>query len=293
MFSQVPARPVLLCIVGDSRCGSTLLQYLLAAQPGVVALGELRRLESFLAEDRACGCGTPIRECPWWSGLLARAGLDRRLPATLPSASRWRRWLGDGLLLLAWRLGRPDWARRWLPRRAAIADDAAGLALAAAGEAALLVDNSKDPGHFLTLTLQDSIAVQPVVLLRDGRAVVWSQIRRTGVDAGTAIRHWRRVMRAIALLRRGGPRAPIVLRYEDICREPRVALARLLGLAGLTLGEPRRPDLHAIGGSPDFRPVTLDALEADERWRQQMPAALQARFERQAGALNRRLGAAA
>jgi hypothetical protein len=174
-----------------------------------------------------------------------------------------------------------------------VADHVARLALAAAGNAGMVVDSSKDPGHYLTLTLQDRIAVQPVILLRDGRAVVWSQIRRTGIDPGRAIRHWCRVMRAVALLRHGAPVAPLVVRYEDICRDPRAALTRLLATAGLPFGEPAVPDLHAIGGSPDFQPSQLDELRVDERWREDMPVALQARFERAAGRLNRRLGAAA
>ena len=288
-----PDPPTLLCIVGDSRCGSTLLQYLLASQPGVVALGEVRRLEIFLAENRHCTCGAPVGECRWWRHLRRSAGLQDRGPATSPPAGRVSRWLGEILLLLSWRVGRLEVARRWLPRRAAIARDVADLALAAAGNAQVVVDSSKDPGHYLTLMLQDRIAVRPVVLLRDGRAVVWSQIRRTGLPVGRAIRHWRRVMLAIEQVQQGAAEPPLMLRYEDLCREPRAALSRVLAAAGMSLGEPATPDLHAIGGSPDFQPSQLDELRVDERWREEMSVALQTRFERTAGRLNRRLGAAA
>lgn len=288
-----PDRPILLCIVGDSRCGSTLLQHLLASQPGVVALGEVRRLERFLKENRTCGCGVPIGECQWWHDLLRRAGMGGRTPATQPSPHRLQRLLGDALLLLAVRLGWTGWLAPWLARRRAAARDVADLALAAAGDAGLVIDSSKDPGHYATILLQDRIAVQPVVLLRDGRGVVWSQVRRGGADLVKAIRHWRRVMRATELLMHSGPVPPIVLRYEDVCRDPRAALASLLALVGRSVGEPGKPDLHVIGGSPDFRPSRLDALRVDERWREEMPAAMQARFERGAGRINRRLGAAA
>jgi hypothetical protein len=64
-------------------------------------------------------------------------------------------------------------------------------------------------------------------------------------------------------------------------------------VAGLQLGPPVRPELHAIGGSPDFQPTPHESLRVDERWKEQMPAAMQARFERLAGAVNRRAGAAA
>lgn len=84
-----------------------------------------------------------------------------------------------------------------------------------------------------------------------------------------------------------------MLRYEDVCRAPRAALSQLLGMAGLSLDEPAMPDLHAIGGSPDSRSAPLDELQVDDRWKDQMPAATLARFERRAGALNRRIGAAA
>ncbi|MBM3507047.1 MAG: sulfotransferase, partial [Alphaproteobacteria bacterium] len=51
------SNPTILCIVGDSRSGSTLLQYLLGMQPDVATVGELRRLGQLLAEGRPCSCG--------------------------------------------------------------------------------------------------------------------------------------------------------------------------------------------------------------------------------------------
>ena len=48
----------ILYLVGDSRSGSTLLQHLLSLQPGVHALGELRRL------------GALAREAPDFLGAL-------------------------------------------------------------------------------------------------------------------------------------------------------------------------------------------------------------------------------
>ena len=66
---------LVLYIAGTGRSGSTVLANILGEVDGVFAAGEVRYLwQRGLKEDRLCGCGLPVRECPVWSKVLALAG---------------------------------------------------------------------------------------------------------------------------------------------------------------------------------------------------------------------------
>lgn len=224
-------RPQILCIIGDSRSGSTLLQYLLATQPGVAAVGELRRLAQLVREGRPCSCGRALHECPRWGPILAR--LDLR-PQPRPRVSK---RAGEAAGLLAGvPLGRPA-ARRAVPAAARAADQAATVyrLLGEQEQCRVIVDSSKDPGHALELALNGEITVHPLYLFRDGRAVVHSKVRRTNIDPDVAIRHWRRLTTGMLWLRR--LRAGTTVHYEDLCADPRAALFG--GQSGLSRSERR------------------------------------------------------
>src|SRR6266571_3275615 len=76
------ARPTVLFIAGASRSGSTMLDLLLGELDGYVAAGELRNLWGHgLLDGWRCGCGEPVKSCPFWRSVLERAGLDRVDPA--------------------------------------------------------------------------------------------------------------------------------------------------------------------------------------------------------------------
>jgi hypothetical protein len=59
---------------GLGRSGTTLLERMLGEVPGVCALGEVVHLwQRDVAGNEACGCGTPFRDCPFWTEVGARA----------------------------------------------------------------------------------------------------------------------------------------------------------------------------------------------------------------------------
>ena len=53
----------ILFIVGSSRSGSTLLERLLNELPGVLSVGELKRMwRRGFVENRLCSCGQPFHD---------------------------------------------------------------------------------------------------------------------------------------------------------------------------------------------------------------------------------------
>ena len=283
-----------LCIVGDSRSGSTLLQYLAATQWGVATAGELRRLPQLIRDRKACSCGAPVADCAYWRVVLEHAGIAPAALHAPPGGWHQRRGELAGAATLA---GVPRrLARLAAPDAAALADQYATLhgALAGVSGARVVVDSSKDIGQALVLALQARLAVRPVFLFRDGRAVIHSQVRRTGIDVGLAVRHWVRLTKSMLLMRRIAGARGVTVMYEDLCARPQAALTALLAPFGVEvqLRDPPPPSepMHFLGGSPGFTVTSVELLAPDEGWRTSAPPALLGTFEALAGPLNRRLG---
>src|SRR5258706_786037 len=71
--TALPAVRVLF-IGGMGRSGSTLLDRMLGSAPGVVSVGELRKFwRRGVVTNELCGCGQPIRECPFWRDVAREA----------------------------------------------------------------------------------------------------------------------------------------------------------------------------------------------------------------------------
>ena len=78
----------LVYIGGYGHSGSTLLEYLLAASPEVIACGEVASVLRERGRKAKCTCRRDIKDCPVWGCSLLR---PRRLTAC-PMWSSHPRW---------------------------------------------------------------------------------------------------------------------------------------------------------------------------------------------------------
>lgn len=72
-------------IAGNAHSGSTLLDLLLSAHPGICGLGEVTKVfKTFtdkMADYELCSCGEPVNKCPFWSKQLEfQIGADYSYP---------------------------------------------------------------------------------------------------------------------------------------------------------------------------------------------------------------------
>lgn len=280
------SRLSVLCIVGDSRSGSTLLQALLGAPAGSATVGELRRLGTFLREERKCSCGQPVPQCGYWSDVLQRAHVaDADLHATVRSHA--------ALAGLAARMVRPRFGRALAPGAAQTASTFGRIyrAVSDVTGARVVVDASKDPRHFFAMGLQ-MVDVRPLLLHRDGRAVVHSKVRRAGLTYVRATDNWVQVARVMSWIVKM-PDARTVT-YEDVCGDPAAVISSVLGRLGVVVapGETMSAaeDMHFLGGSPGFSLADAEPIHEDTAWRREASPSMLAYFERKAGARNRALG---
>jgi len=159
----------------------------------------------------------------------------------------------------------------------------------------VVVDTTKSPARMKALYLAAQERFRVLYLVRDGRAVAYSRMRREGVGMAQAARIWKLDHVKYLLTRLTIPPSAVMrVRYEDLCRDPRAELARICGFLGLAFTESmldfRNPDRHMIGGNPMRFRRQESEIVLDERWRRELTPADLATFERSAGRLNRRLG---
>ena len=252
----------LVYIGGYGHSGSTLLEYLLTARPGVVACGEVvssirrgTKTRSTL-KNKECTCGQMAEDCPVWS--VAYSAADRS----------------------------PGWTHDRLVH---------ALLQQLNGRYAGMVDSSKtawgglsSPFRFRRDMGSDFHLIH---LVRDPRAVFWSVLkqkrRRARRHGYTPLHHgllgiWTALAWSVAnlsceLLGLIHPHAYVRVRYEDLAQSPAAVLqslyAKLLPNVQWNLDEigtsNNRHQLH--GNAMRFRQLSVAEVREDLSWKTEMP----------------------
>ena len=275
---------------GHGRSGSTLLSRLLGNVPGITSVGELRYIwDQGVLRDHGCGCGCSFSHCQFWTAVgqeafggwspeVAERALELRhlverrryLPMlTLPQVS-------------------PSFARN-LREYAELMSKLYG-AIATVSGTDVVVDTSKYPSTAYVLRRVPGIDLSIVHLVRCSLGVCWSwtkTVARPDRNGKPLARYpyWRSALNwtldnaAIdALAALGVPRT--LLRYEDLVREPRQQVQRLLAALQVSADGPALDFLsghtvllvadHSVAGNPNRFRTGPQQLRLDDEWRRQM-----------------------
>ena len=274
-----------LYLAGTMRSGSTILGRLLGELPEAVHVGELGQLTRIPAyEAMRCECRNSVADCSFWQAVLAQA-------------------FGafDETDIAAFQVTRAEYRLRTLPRlllpRSATQNRRLDTYLTALGAlytavrdisgASVIVDGSKDPLYASLLSQVPVIDLQVVHLVRDSRAVAFSQQRIKKDPAvvpnpaqlarfppwQTALQ-WNAVTSLLDTARH--PR-PLLLRYEDFVADPSAAVERVWAMTGRPLPPLeflQAPALtlaqgHSAAGNPD-RFQSEVRIKPDVEWRTKM-----------------------
>ncbi|MEU8423274.1 sulfotransferase [Micromonospora sp. NPDC048835] len=282
-----------LYLAGSGRSGSTLVTTVLGQLPGFFAAGELRYLwRRGILEDRPCGCGSPLADCPLWARV--RADLTDADPAGIAARLAQRlRLRGLPALLRRRRRGQPPVAGhpddRHLARLyASIAEHAL-----AGGSDGVIVDSSKLPPYGALLGSLPGIDLYVLHVVRDPRATAYSWRRRRPLDGragdelmsrppvGKAALLWL-VWNTATVRLWGGRRAPgryLRVRYEDFVADPAGTTARIAGFVGASPDElpfptpstVRLTPTHSVAGNPSRHRTGLVDVVADTEWLTGLP----------------------
>jgi hypothetical protein len=250
----------LVYIGGYGHSGSTLLEYLLAASPKVIACGEVASVLRDRLPKGKCTCGRRVKECPVWGPIFAA-------PETLHTMTH------------------QDLAR------ALLAQDR--------GAHAVLVDSSKTAWRSIAvpfrLNRELGADFQFVHLVRDPRGVSWSAVEKAGrrgrrplmpLRCGSAALGWWIANLACDAFGRRYPERYVRLNYEELARSPRETMRDLF--AKLVPGSKWRPEAMGMsdnrhqfhGNRMRSESLSLADVKEDVAWTRDMPRVSLARSSR-------------
>jgi hypothetical protein len=279
-------------IGGLGRSGSTLLDRILGQIPGFFSAGEIRDLwQRGLRENRLCGCGTPFRDCTFWTnvGEEAFGGWDRVDLDEVQAAARTVDRHGLVPLLIAPKLWPPF--HRSLRRYTSTLSALYG-AIRDVGNTRLIVDSSKAPSSAFVLRQLPDLDLRAIHLIRDSRGVAYSwakQVVRPDVVGKVVYMHRYRPHRIglrwvtrnalMELLGRLGV-PEVRVRYESLVTSPRVEVERIVrmvdeevpaeDLSFISNGHVELRANHTVMGNPMRMDSGKIVLRMDDEWRRAM-----------------------
>lgn len=208
----------ILYIAGAPHCGSTMLDIMLGAVPGVVSTGEIDNLY----KRDPCACGQLPDQCPTWGPVLAAPGMpDRRQLEALSRLSQRER----GFVEL--------WASPGKCRRYAEVQDRVFDAIVQATGAHTVIDSSKYVTRAIALLRGSRYDVRVLHLIRDPRGYLNSINKRRlarGASRSYApvVGKWLLKNAAASVVVRSIAGARYLrIRYEDLMLHPEPVLQRI------------------------------------------------------------------
>ncbi|MFQ5796789.1 MAG: sulfotransferase, partial [Candidatus Bipolaricaulia bacterium] len=264
----------LIYILGSGHCGSTLLDLLLNGHSQILGLGEIKSIGKYTASAEESGDNwvhTPfwqkVKGCYEKTSQASFAQID----ISNPKWSIARSWDAEDI---------ETWTRP---------NDLLLSCIHRVSGAKMLTDASKFPHRLYLLQRAGLFDIRVIHLVRDGRAVMNSYIRKYG-DFGTALRRWASPALLAFSLRRNFTKTDwLRIRYEELATRPKDTLKRVC--AFLEVGF--EPKMLAFRGHPYFgiggnrMRYRGDAhIFLDERWKGELKLRHQLAFSLIAGWLN-------
>lgn len=252
------AKPKVVLIVGSAHGGTTILNMVLGQHPQIFATGKLRDFPhgSLFTEDNVCSCGAAAQTCPFWSEIREQYRPIQDMPD-----------------------------QQKIPRLFEIISRVSGLPF--------VCDVSHNVGYAQQLANTSGIDLYLVNVIRDGRGVVHSRIRkdyRIGrlksslrcriKRVFTVSRRWLWQRREFARLNKRLGSKAVYIQYEELCRDPHAALRPVGDCLGLDFdeigkslgdGQPFKRVPHLIRGNEVLRSGSNIVLRHDTAYRKAMP----------------------
>jgi hypothetical protein len=318
----------LVYICGSGHSGSTLLDMMLGGHQQISSLGEIHRFYLSMNKDtppHLCACGKKLMECAFWSKVLIELqsflglsdqdslkSLVTTDPAYLkisdeifafrevePVRPRNYSFSVNALAMIigsksAWRILSSHSAEVRLQHTIVRNSLAIYEAVRRAWRTPIIVDSTKNPNRMKALYLASQQPFRAIYLLRDGRAVCSSRMKRQKLPMETCARIWKAEHRKQWLAQLTIPHRLITkVCYEDLCGNPPKELEKICKVLGIDFQPSMlefRNSRHNLGGNPmRWRPEETRII-LDDKWRHELQTKDLLTFERIAGKLNRKLG---
>ncbi len=235
----------LIYILSPSYSGSTIFDLALGTHPRVLSLGEVHRIaapqrERIMSFGNRCSCGKRLHECDVWEerrrAAFSRIGIrptsDWSELGFGPSYSFFNNppaQVFNNSLYLLHRL-MPGKMKRLNPSSyyGAKLQWAFFRSIAEHHHKDVIVDSSKSITPLSALASVNPEAITVVRLIRDGRGVVHSNLRRGIDDVRRATMRWLNQSRRLDAVIRRIKSETMTIKYEDFCAKPTEVVRSLL-----------------------------------------------------------------
>jgi hypothetical protein len=264
---------------------------LLNAQPDIGTISEFdARGDIARNPDFMCSCGTPIRDCPFFTALVRKVNergldfsidklheillvhenplIDRMLVGRLPYVRGTRaEMLRDSMVGFL-----PFYRKRAL--RFFERNDTLIRTILELQHASVFADANKDPHRMLLLSQR--FDVKPVYIFKNGIAGVYSIVKNsarmgTPVTVGRASRRWFREQIGIANALNRMRTDYLQITYSDLCEDVAGTLKRIttfLGVAYKPVADLASTDHHIVGNR--MRLGNISEIREDVSWKENL-----------------------
>ncbi|MDH5229690.1 MAG: sulfotransferase [Gammaproteobacteria bacterium] len=290
--------------------GSTLLDMILGSQDDITSLGEVALLARYARDRAKCTCGEAVGDCQFWNQVEAELSKQQEKEISLknfeltpeevkqsifrklPTLTDLSLVLGNQLI---WKLAHKFNNRAKLFRQSALNAINVFDIACKVDQTRIIIDSSKYalPLKSLYMELQDKFSV--VFLVRDGRAVCKSLMKRQSISMEQAAKKWARYNQNLKLVMSSIPKNQIYnLSYERLCLETETVLKELSDYIGTSDPIKIKPLLkdkfHDIGGNPMRYRRNETEIKYNDNWKSSITEEELRIFEQYAGKINRSLG---
>ncbi len=294
-------------LAGTSYCGSTMMALLTNSHPQISSVGEAclnRALQRKGGKDYQCSCGKNLSECAFWNEVFRAVhekGFElsaknwtydyryknpilHKLLTLYPSIPQYRAFQELIGVLFPGHLKRIEHIQR-----VNVAFVRSVLDLT---KSEVFFDTSKALMRLSFLLENPEFDVRVVRIIRDVRAFASSGLKR-GEPLTRAAEHWRNYQQGAHYLTASMAEDKVmILRYEDLCKNPSQALQGVYRFLGLEDYDPPEAvdwnNHHIIGNSIRLRDQLKVRL--DESWRTKLSKAELDTVLKIAGRINTSLG---
>lgn len=281
-------------ITGRGHSGSTVLDIILDNHESIQGVGELTSGFGFRNKVEECACQVPLDTCDFWGNI--RRELQQLHPETdFDEYSGMMNYMARFYRIpqILIKLGLPA----WLSEYDSMTYDLYSLISHQSGRP-YIVDSSKEMAYAYYLLTRFPGEARVIHLVRDGRGVMWSRLRR--LRAGRPFqflrrylapkRHWAFMILSVLswdfgniageLLRLVNKNQVIQVRYEDLCENPSQVLTRIGEFLGLDMTklvgqiekeQPFRIGHTIAGNSMRHTPSGTFTFKPDYAWRRHLP----------------------
>ena len=292
----------ILFINSFQRSGSTLLGMILDRHQDIKYLGEVRNIHDALLHDEKTFSGSSLKDDQFWRKVLR--GLEGD-PLSLYTKVQNKTGTIEPVIHLS-NLFDSRYVDRFLQlfsgrfRKEQLAYCNIRSYYRSASEntpETWLVDSSHRTSEARSHLSVMGRKISVLYLVRDGRGVLYSVLKRSEEQAETVIKRWKRFTLRARRFHRLIPSDQLVtIRYEDLCEDLPAQLSRLtdfMDIEAFGLGAQSSGKVPSfIGGSSTLRSRgdTNLSIKLDEQWRHKLGKKELEIFEKVAGGLNRSLG---